>query len=30
MKPVTLPPSPPRSDPAAQFAWIEHHMANGL
>ena len=22
MKPVTLPPSPPGSDPAAQFAWI--------
>ncbi len=22
MKPVTLPPSPPGSDPAAQFTWI--------
>lgn len=22
MKPITLPPSPPGSDPAAQFAWI--------
>ena len=22
MKPITLPPSPPSSDPAAQFAWI--------
>ncbi len=22
MKPVSLPPSPPGSDPAAQFAWI--------
>jgi hypothetical protein len=23
MKPIALPPSPPGSDPAAQFAWIK-------